>query len=78
MKQHEQLISRFLAEGTLVFVNEAYWLLFRQEKRSELLGHSFIPLLIRSDQSKMRVDINSLSRENPIAIHDYRFLRNNG
>jgi len=72
-----QLISRFLPDGTLSFVNNAYCTYFGK-KRQELIGHSFMPLILEEDQGKMQQSISSLGKENPIAIHDYRFLADNG
>jgi len=72
-----QLISRFLPDGTLSFVNNAYCTYFGKTHK-ELIGHSFMPLILEEDQGKMQQSISSLGKENPIAIHDYRFLADNG
>lgn len=72
-----QLISRFLPDGTIGFVNDAYCTYFGK-KRNELIGHSFMPFILKEDQGKMQQSISSLGKENPIAIHDYRFLADNG
>ena len=76
-EQQAQLISHLLPDGTLIFVNEAYCSFFAK-KREELIGHSFMPLILKEDQGKMQQSISSLGKENPIAIHDYRFLADNG
>jgi len=76
-EKQAQLISRFLPDGTLLSVNEAYCSFFTK-KREELIGHSFMPLILKEDQGKMQQSISSLGKENPIAIHDYRFLADNG
>lgn len=45
IEEQTQLISRFLPDGTLTFVNEAYCCYFGK-KRQELIGHSFVPLIL--------------------------------
>jgi len=76
-EQQAQLISRLLPDGTLIFVNEAYCSFFAK-KREELISHSFMSLILKEDQGKMQQSISSLGKENPISIHDYRFLADNG
>jgi len=77
IEQQTQLISRFLRDGTLTFVNESYCRYFGK-KPQELIGNSFIPLVLREDREKMQENISSLTRQNPFATRNYRFLAANG
>ena len=77
IEEQTQLISRFLHDGTLTFVNEAYCRYFGK-KPQELIGHSFMPLILGEYSEKMRKNISSLTRENSSATRNYRFLAANG
>ncbi|MBA7662461.1 hypothetical protein ES703_70490 [subsurface metagenome] len=72
-----QLISRFLPDGTLTFVNNAYCTYFGK-KHKELIGHSFMSFIAKDEQDKMQRIISSLDTEKPIAIHDCCLLADNG
>ncbi len=77
MNQQAQLISRFLPDGTLTFANEDYCCFFNK-KQGSLVGHSFMPLILREDQTKVQDDIGSLGKENPVTVTDYRVLGGDG
>ncbi len=71
------LVCRFLPDGTLSFVNNAYSTYFHK-KHKELIGHSFMSFLVEDEQDKVQRIISSLSKEEPIAIHNCRLLADNG
>jgi len=75
--ERTQLISRFLHDATLTFVNEAYCRYFGK-KPQELIGHSFMPLVLGEYREKMREHISSLTRENSSATRNYQLLAANG
>jgi len=75
--EQAQLISRFFHDGTLTFVNEAYCRYFGK-KPQELIGHSFMPLILGEYREKMREHISSLTRENSSATRNYRLVAANG
>ena len=72
-----QLVSRFLPDGTLSFVNNAYCTYFGKTHQ-ELIGHSFMSFIPKDEQDEVQRIISSLSKEKPIAIHDCRLLADNG
>jgi len=49
VEDQTELICRFLPDGTLAFVNEAYCRYFGR-KREELIGSSFMPLIPDEDR----------------------------
>ncbi len=71
------LTCRFLPDGTLTFINNAYSTYFGK-KHKELVGHSFMSFIAKDEQDKMQRIISSLNTEKPIAIHNCRLLADNG
>ncbi len=71
-----ELICRFLADGTLTFVNQAYCRYF-SKKEAELLGHRFSPLIPEDDLELVKHAIASLSPEHPITTYEHRVITAN-
>jgi PAS domain S-box-containing protein len=71
------LVCRFLPDGTLSFINNAFATCFRQ-KHKQLIGRSFTSFLAKDEQDNMSRLISSLDTEKPIAIHSCRLLADNG
>ncbi len=69
------LICRFLPDGTLTFVNDAYCRYFGM-KREELIGHSFLPHMPDEDHEKVKMKLTSLSRELPVVTYEHRVIVN--
>lgn len=77
VEDQTELICRFLPDGTLTLVNEAYCRYFGKS-RQELIDHSFMPLIPEEDQHIPKQSIASLSPENPIGTCDHRVLGPDG
>ncbi|MCL1469472.1 EAL and GGDEF domain-containing protein [Argonema antarcticum] len=77
VQDQTELICRFLADGTLTFVNDAYCRYFNK-KRDELIGHTFIQLIPDDDREKMEKHIASLSLENPVGTIEHRAIVSSG
>jgi PAS domain S-box-containing protein len=77
VQDQAELICRFLPDGTMTFVNEAYCRYFRKN-REELIGCTFLPLILEEDHEKVRDLLSSLSPENPVATHEYRVIAPDG
>ena len=77
VEDQTELICRFLPDGTINFVNEAYCRYF-QKKREELLGHTFKPFIPEEDRQKVESLLSSLSPQNPVASHEHRVIAPNG
>jgi len=65
------LICRFLPDGTLTFVNESYCR-YHGKQREELVGHSFMPLVLPEDREKVANHLASFSQKTPVSTIEYR------
>ena len=77
VEDQTELICRFLPDGTLSFVNEAYCRYFGK-KRQELLGHSFIPMIPDEDQTEVQAQVACLSPLKPVATYEHRVILPDG
>jgi PAS domain S-box-containing protein len=77
VEDQTEFISRFLPDGTHVFVNEAYCRCFNKT-RNELIGKKFIPPVPAEDQNLVKEHFASLTRDYPTAIITHRILLANG
>ena len=68
-----EFISRFLPDGTHVFVNEAYCRYFNTN-RDDLIGKKCIPRIPAEDQRLVKEHFASLTKEHPTAIITHRIL----
>lgn len=76
VEDQTELICRFLPDGALTFVNEAYCRYFGK-KPEELIGHTFMPFVSDKDQKIVRKQLTSLSPENPVVTYEYRVVAPN-
>ncbi len=72
-----EMICRFLPDGTLTFVNEAYCSYF-DKSRKELIGQNFMFLIPEDDREKVSKNILSLNQNNPVMTHEHRVISPNG
>ena len=72
-----EFISRFLPDGTHVFVNEAYCRHFGKT-RDEIVGHTFTPPIPEEDKELVRRYFQSFSPENPVANIEHRVIMPDG
>ena len=77
VEDQTEFISRFLPDGTHVFVNEAYCRYFGL-KRDEILGHRFRPKLPPEDREHLKSFLASLTPENPVDTIERRIIMPNG
>ncbi len=77
VEDQTELISRFLPDGTLTFVNQAYCRYFGQLSQ-ELVGHNFLPLLPPEDQTLVKEQLASLSQEKPVETYEHQVLKADG
>jgi PAS domain S-box-containing protein len=77
VEDQTELICRFLPDGTITFINEAYCRYFGK-KRDELMGRSFMPYIPDEDRIKLEKHIAGLSPENPVSTHEHRVIAPNG
>ncbi len=77
VEDQTEFISRYLPDGTHVFVNEAYCRYFNK-KREEILGKKFKPDIPQEDQSRVKEHFLLLSKEHPIAVIEHRIVMPDG
>ena len=77
VEDQTEFISRFLPDGTHVFVNEAYCRYFGF-RRDELLGHRFRPKIPRDDRDRVDRFFSSLTPENPVGSIEHRIRMPDG
>ena len=77
VEDQTEFISRFLPDGTHVFVNEAYCRYFNK-KREKILGKKFRPDIPKEDQKLVMEYFLSLTKEHPIDVIDHRIIMPNG
>ena len=77
VEDQTELICRFLLDGTLTFVNEAYCRFFGKT-RWELIGTSFASSVLDEDIHKVFKFFSSLNKENPVGVIEYRVIAPNG
>jgi len=77
VEDQTEFISRFLPNGTHVFVNEAYCRYFNKS-RNEIIGKKFKPDIPQKDTNLVSDHFLSLTKENPIASIDHRIIMPDG
>ena len=77
VEDQTEFISRFLPDGTHVFVNDAYCRYFKKT-REEIMGHLFVPDIPKEDQKIVRQHFRSLTPDNPVASVDHRIIMPDG
>jgi len=77
VEDQTEYISRFLPDGTHLFVNEAY-LRYFQKAKEEVIGHVFIPEIPPQDQELVESHFRSLTPSNPAASIDHRIVMSDG
>lgn len=73
VEDQTELICRFLPDGTITFVNDAYCRYFGK-KREELVGHSFLPLVHEADQPLVKSKFESLSPDRTSVTYEHRVI----
>lgn len=71
------LICRFMPDGTLTFVNDAYCRYFGKS-REDLLGRSWVPLVPEEDKAYVQAQFGSLTQHDPVAIYEHRVIAPGG
>jgi len=72
-----ELVCRYLPDGTLTYVNEAYCRVFESSPES-LVGTSFLPRLPEEDRQIFQTGVNSLSPLTPVSTTVHRVVLPSG
>lgn len=73
IEDQTELIARFLADGTLTFVNKAYCRYFNKSLE-EVINCSYEPVIFPEDQEKVDRCIRSIRLENPVQMVEHRVI----
>jgi len=77
VEHQAEFICRWLPDGRITFVNEAYCRYFGK-RHEELVGRSFMPLIPPEDQARVADHFASLTPEEPVATHEHRVIAPEG
>jgi two-component system sensor histidine kinase/response regulator len=77
VEDQTELICRFLPDGTLTFINEAYCRYFEQQYQ-DIIHTGFFTLIPDKDQEIVRYNLSQLSQENPVLSHEHRVINTQG
>ena len=77
VEDQTEFISRFLPDGTHIFVNEAYCRYFGLE-RDKILGHRFRPRIPAGDRERMDRFFASLTPDHPVDTIEHRIVMPDG
>ncbi len=77
VEDQTELICRYLADGTLTFVNGAYCNYFNK-KYDELVGKSFVPRIPEEDVPIIEEAIKQMTPENPVVTITHRVILDSG
>lgn len=72
-----ELICRYLPDGTMSFVNEAYCRHFGK-REEELIGHSSSLTVLEEDREKVEKHFTLFSPESPVHSHEFRVMGPDG
>ena len=77
VEDQTELICRLLPDLVLNFVNSAYCQYFGK-RYEDLIGHSFLPLIVEDDRTRAVELLHSLSPENPVVTFEERVVASGG
>ena len=77
VEDQTELICRFLPNGVITFVNEAYCRYFGR-RREDLVGRSFMPLIPDEDRQRVAEHSDALGEQNPVANIEHRVVLPDG
>jgi len=77
VEDQTEYINRYLANGTMTFVNEAYCRLLNK-KAEELIGENWMDLFPEKKQEIVRKRLFSLTPKNPVSTYEYKKVLPNG
>ncbi|MGI0489876.1 sensor histidine kinase [Pantanalinema rosaneae CENA516] len=73
VEDQTELITRFLPDGTLTFVNGAYCRFFGIEAQ-DLLGQRYEPVVFDADRAQVAQCLTQMSRDNPVVTIENRVV----
>jgi PAS domain S-box-containing protein len=77
VEDQTEFISRFLPDGTHVFVNGAYCRYFERD-REDIIGHRFRPKILPEDRERVKRFFATLSPGHPTDVIEHRIIMPDG
>jgi len=77
VEDQTEFICRFLPDGRLTFINEAYCSYFRLN-REEIIGKPHFVVLLPDDARLVKTHLAALTPENPVAVISHRIVMPSG
>jgi len=77
VEHQTDLVCRYLPEGTLTFVNQAYCRYFGK-REDELVGYSFISFWSKNEQRSLKKSLARVTPTQPVAITEHSITLPNG
>ncbi|MDJ0729117.1 MAG: transporter substrate-binding domain-containing protein [Crocosphaera sp.] len=77
VEDQTELICRFLPNGTLTFVNEAYCRYFGQA-REDIINSCFFPSITQDNQGCLRYTLSRLNLYNPVVSYQHSVINGQG
>ena len=77
IENHPDLLCRFLPDGTITFVNDAYWH-FMGISRDTCIGSNFLSIIPHHDRKTVEAQLRALSPVKPGVFIEHPIIRGNG
>lgn len=77
VEDQTELISRFLPNGVLTFVNDTFCRYFNK-RQDDFIGQNIINLIFEEDRERLKKQIDFLSPDMPVVMSENRILKQNG
>lgn len=77
VEDQTEIICRFKADGTILYVNDAYCRYFGQSRES-IIGKTWHPVAVSEDIPLINKRLSALSAENPLVTIENRLIAGNG
>ena len=77
VEDHPEFIARWRQDGVRTFVNEALCR-YLGATREELIGTSFMPMLVEQDREVFQAKLASVTIDNPVVVDEHRSVLDDG
>ena len=77
LEDQTELICRYLPDGRLSYVNDAYARYFGKDRR-ELINKNFIPHIPEDDILRINYHISQLTQDNPVTAFEHKIIMESG
>lgn len=71
VEDQTELICRYSADATILFVNDAYCRYFGLDKE-QIIGHQYVPVIYEADRERVEQLVNTMNQNNPTVTIENR------